>query len=145
MSKFTCVLCVVALSLSSVYVTRAHKPNLRDAWRSELDECAKEYPVTNDEIDTAVRSGDSSNLNPCFNFCVFNKTGFFTENGEYDLKNGLIKLRKAIRDDEEYTKFEEVATECTEDKNTSCDEKAKCDSANRLSLCFLRFKDKVRI
>nr|QCF41937.1 odorant binding protein [Athetis dissimilis] len=146
MSKFTCfLLCIVAMSLSSVHVARGEK-SLRDALRPVIVACSQEHGVTDAEIQAAKDAGSPETIKPCFIACVFKKAGFINDKGELDLETGLKNLRQFVKNEEQYNKYENVAKECVSVKDKPVtDGKAGCERGALLAACFLDHRASIII
>nr|QCF41967.1 odorant binding protein [Athetis dissimilis] len=104
----------------------------------------QDFHVTPDDINRAAETGDPNIIPPCFNGCVFKKSGFINEKGEYDLDSGMAYLRPQVKDEEQYNALKEVATECTR-KDEVSDGDAGCERGGKLSACFLQNKSTVKV
>ncbi|CAB3255594.1 unnamed protein product [Arctia plantaginis] len=132
MPKFTLFhLCVVAASLYIVSaVTEEEIKAFRKAIRPIIETCSEEYGVVSGDVQTAKDNKDANAVKPCFTECVLRKIGILDTNGYYDAERGLHGLRKFVKNDEDFAKFQVVAMKCTKvnDIPVSKDE-TRCDRA----------------
>ncbi|KAJ8720180.1 hypothetical protein PYW07_012223 [Mythimna separata] len=145
MSKFSgFLLCVLAVSLSSVHVTKAQ--TLRQSVRPVIAACSQEHGVTDAEIQAAKEAGSAASLKPCFIGCVLKKIGLINDKGDYDLDSGLKGLRQFVKDDEKYNKLANVARACSkvQDKAVT-DGTAGCERSVLVADCFLTYKARIII
>ncbi|XP_022826721.1 general odorant-binding protein 28a-like [Spodoptera litura] len=145
MSKFTCIiLCVVAASLTKVShaaVTEEEKEAFREAMAPIIAECSEEHGVSEADIKAAKESASADNIKPCFLGCVMKKIEVLDAKGLYDAETGLGKLRKFVKDDDEFAKFEDIAKKCLKVNDESVsDGEAGCDRAKLVLGCFIEHK-----
>nr|WKF45295.1 odorant binding proteins OBP18 [Peridroma saucia] len=148
MSKFTClVLCLVAASVSRVYAgEEENKAAFREAIKPIIDECSKEYGVSNDDIDAAKTAGSADAIKPCFLGCVYKKAEVFNAKGEYDVDNALIKLKKFVPDESKFAQFAEIGKKCASvNEKPVSDGEAGCERGSLLTACFLEHKAEIPV
>ncbi|KAH9632780.1 hypothetical protein HF086_015979 [Spodoptera exigua] len=112
MSKFTCIiLCVVAASLTKV-----------------------SHAVTEEEKE-AFREAMAPIIAEC------SEEHGLDSKGLYDAETGLGKLKKFVKDEDEFAKFEDIAKKCLKVNDESVsDGEAGCDRAKLVLGCFLEHK-----
>uniref|UniRef100_A0A2A4K8Q3 Odorant binding protein n=2 Tax=Heliothis virescens TaxID=7102 RepID=A0A2A4K8Q3_HELVI len=147
MSKFTClVLCVMAVSLGRVRSSELEKAAIRAAVFPLIADCAKEHGISLDQLKAAKAARSADGLKPCFQSCVYKKTGIFNDNGEYDINNAKAKLQKFVTNDEEYARIAAVGKTCAavNDKPVT-DGAAGCERAALLTACFMEHRAQIII
>ncbi|CAB3244391.1 unnamed protein product [Arctia plantaginis] len=148
MAKYTSLLfCIVAASLAAVTaVTDEEKAVFREAMEPIIAACSAEHSVSEGDIKAAKELHYADNIKPCFIGCVMKKTEILDSNGLYDAEKGLSKLRKFVKSDEDFAKFESVAKKCLKvnDEPVS-DGAAGCDRAKLIMACAVENKAEIPI
>ncbi|XP_075977198.1 uncharacterized protein LOC142977281 [Anticarsia gemmatalis] len=148
MSKVTCLLlCVVAASLTKVSaVTDEEKAAFREAMAPVIAECSSEHGVSEGDIIAAKEANNAEGIKSCFLGCVMKKTEILDSKGFYDAEKGLGKLRKFVKSDEDFAKFEEIGRKCSKvnDEPVS-DGEAGCDRAKLVLACAMEHKAEIPI
>uniref|UniRef100_A0A2A4K9G2 Odorant binding protein n=1 Tax=Heliothis virescens TaxID=7102 RepID=A0A2A4K9G2_HELVI len=145
MSKFTCiVLCVVAASLtktSYAAISEEEKTAFREAMAPIIAECSAEHGVSETDIEAAKESGNPDAIKPCFLGCLLKKTETLNSKGLFDAEKGLSEMKKFIKNDEDFAKFEKIGKTCTSVNDEAVsDGEEGCERAKLLISCFLEHK-----
>lgn len=145
MSKFTCiVLCVVAASLTKVSqaaVSEEEKEAFREAMAPIIAECSEEHGVSEADIKAAKEAASADGIKPCFLGCVMKKIEVLDSKGLYDAETGLGKLKKFVKDEADFAKFEDIAKKCLKvNEESVSDGEEGCERAKLILGCFIDHK-----
>ncbi|CAH1636943.1 unnamed protein product [Spodoptera littoralis] len=140
MSKFIyLVLSLVVVSISCYKYVYAYQDveSTNSRRHSIMAKCAHKFGVTDNDLRTALRSGDVDVIDPCFWSCCFKGTGVLNKEGLYDLEATLPLIKLTFRDDD-YKEVQEIAKLCETVNNEIVNNgDAGCERAAMLVSCFL--------
>ncbi|XP_013191566.1 uncharacterized protein LOC106135739 [Amyelois transitella] len=145
--RFVLCLAVVAVALSGVVtLTPEEESSIRGHLREFVNECSKEYGISEEQLKTAKENKNVDGIEPCAIGCVYKKAKFINDQGLYDVDKAKEISAKYVNSEDDRKKFAEIADDCSavNDESVSDGDKG-CERAKLLLSCMFKHKDAIQV
>ncbi|XP_045499735.1 uncharacterized protein LOC123697311 [Colias croceus] len=140
------LLCVgfLAAALNSVEaISQAEKMKIYAVMLPSIQECSKDYGVSEDDLKKAKESGNVDSLNQCLLACVFKKAGVINDAGLFDVDKTKEHIQKYLSDAGDQAKAQEIIGKCVSVNDSPVSDSDGCERSKMLFDCLIPFRKEI--
>ncbi|CAK1543055.1 unnamed protein product [Leptosia nina] len=121
-------------------ISQADKMKIYAVMLPTVQECSKNFGVSEEDIKKAKEAGNVDGLNQCLLACVFKKAGVINDAGQFDVEKSKELISKYLSDSNEQAKAQEVIGKCVSVNDQPVGDSEGCDRSKLLFDCLMPFK-----
>ncbi|XP_038212798.1 uncharacterized protein LOC119833000 [Zerene cesonia] len=121
-------------------VSQADKMKIYAAMLPSIQECSKDYGVSEEDLKKAKEAGNVDGLNQCLLACVFKKAGVINDAGLFDVEKAKEHIQKYLSDSSDQAKAQEIVGKCVSVNDKPVGDSDGCERSKMLFDCMIPFR-----